>query len=147
MGGQTVMTRKSFLLILISAFVPLAANAAEPTAAEKANLNLVTRFCESFATRDMAKISAFLSPEVVYRVTDAVPAVKGPEAIARIRAYVQRSTSIEFKILDSWVRGSVVVNERIDSFSRADGNVAYHLTGVFLVKDGKVIEWADYSIR
>ena len=147
MGGQTVMTRKSFLLILISAFVPLAANAAEPTAAEKANLNLETRFCESFATRDMAKISAFLSPDVVYRITDTVPAVKGAEAIARIRAYVERSTSIEFKILDSWVRGSVVVNERIDSFSRADGNVAYHLTGVFLVKDGKVIEWADYSIR
>ena len=147
MGSQTVITRKSFLFILIPAFVPLAANAAEPTAAEKANLDLVTRFCESFATRDMAKITAFLSPDVVYRITDTVPAVKGPDAIARIRAYVERSTSIEFKILDSWVRGSVVVNERIDSFTRADGNVAYHLTGVFLVKDGKVIEWADYSIR
>jgi limonene-1,2-epoxide hydrolase len=143
------MVRKLFLCSLIGAFfcVPLAVRAAEPTAAEKANLDLVTRFCESFAARDMAKISAFLSPDVVYRITDTVPAVKGAEAIARIRAYVERSTSIEFKILDSWVRGSVVVNERIDSFSRADGNVAYHLTGVFLVKDGKVIEWADYSIR
>jgi limonene-1,2-epoxide hydrolase len=143
------MTRISFLSTLISGFtlVPQAAKAAEPTAAEKANLDLVTRFCESFATRDMAKITTFLSPDIVYRITDTVPAVKGAEAIARIRAYVERSTSIEFKILDSWVRGSVVVNERMDAFSRAEGNVTYHLTGVFLVKDGKIIEWADYGIR
>ncbi len=129
------------------AVAPLRVNAAEPGPAEKANLDLVTRFCESFATRDMQKISAFLSPDVVYRITDAAPAVKGAEAIARIRAYVERSTSIEFKILDSWVRGPVVVNERIDSFTRAEGNAAYHLTGVFLVKDGKIAEWTDYSIR
>lgn len=128
-------------------FLPLALRAAEPTAAEKANLDVVTRFCESFATRDMAKITSFLSPDIVYRLTDNVPGVKGEEAIARIRGYVDRSSSIEFKILDSWVRGSVVVNERVDSFTRADGKVAYHLTGVFVVKDGKIIEWSDYSIR
>jgi limonene-1,2-epoxide hydrolase len=142
------MTRKSFLRTLApaSAFLPLAAQAAEPTAAEKANLDLVTRFCESFASRDMTKIAPFLSADVVYRITDTVPPVKGVEAIARIRSYVERSTSIEFKILDSWVRGPVVVNERIDSFTRADGKVSYHLTGVFLVKDSKIVEWADYSI-
>ncbi len=139
------MTRTFFLAAL--AFLPLALTAAEPTAAEKANLDLVTRFCEAFATRDMAKITAFLSPDVVYRLTDTVPAVKGPEAIARIKAYVDRSTAIDFKILDSWTRGSVVVNERIDAFTRAEGNVAYHLTGVFVVKDGKIVEWSDYSIR
>ncbi len=144
------MTRNTFLHTLATgavALMPLGLKAAEPTAVEKSNLDLVTRFCESFATRDMGKITAFLSPDVVYRLTDTVPAVKGPEAIARIRAYVERSTSIDFKILDSWARGSVVVNERIDAFTRPEGNVAYHLTGVFLVKDGKIVEWADYSIR
>lgn len=143
------MSRKLFWCTVISvlSLAPLAVKAAEPTAAEKSNLDLVTRFCESFATRDMGKITAFLSPDVVYRITDTAPAVKGAEALARIGSYVERSTSIEFKILDSWVRGSVVVNERIDAFTRAEGNVAYHLTGVFLVKDGKIVEWADYSIR
>jgi limonene-1,2-epoxide hydrolase len=142
------MTRKLFLGTLAApVLVSLTAKAAEPTAAEKANLDLVTHFCESFATRDMAKITAFLSPDLVYRITDTAPAVKGPEAIARIRNYVERSTAIDFKILDSWSRGSVVVNERIDAFMRPEGNVAYHLTGVFLVKDGKIVEWADYSIR
>jgi limonene-1,2-epoxide hydrolase len=134
-------------LMGVLALAPLTGNAAEPTATEKANLDLVTRFCESFVTRDMAKITAFLSPDVVYRLTDTVPAVKGAEAVARIRAYVERSSVIDFKILDSWARGSVVVNERIDAFTRPEGNVSYHLTGVFLVKDGKIIEWADYGIR
>lgn len=143
------MNRRMFVrsLIAVFAFVPLAAQAAEPTAAEKANLDLVTRFCESFATRDMEKISAFFSQDLVYRITDTAPAVKGAEAFDRIRAYVARSTSIEFKVLDSWVRGSVVVNERVDTFIRPEGKVAYHLTGVFLVKDGKIVEWADYGIR
>lgn len=140
------MTRASFLRTL-AALVPLALQAAEPTPAERANLDLVTRFCESFATRDMAKITAFLSPDVVYRITDTAPAVKGPEAIARIKSYVERSTAIDFKVLESWTRGSVVVNERIDAFTRPEGNVAYHLTGVFVVKGGKIVEWADYSIR
>ena len=136
------MIRRCLLLILATGLA-----LAEPTAAERANLDIVTKFCESFATRDMAKIGAFLSPDIVYRLTDTVPSVKGAEAIARIRNYVERSTAIDFKVLDSWVRGSVVVNERIDAFTRAEGNVAYHLTGVFLVKDGKIVEWSDYSIR
>ena len=78
------MSRNLLCCTLISVFTltPLAVKAAEPTAAERANLDLVTRFCESFATRDMAKITALLSPDVVYRITDTVPAVKGAEAIA-----------------------------------------------------------------
>lgn len=125
----------------------LPALSADLSPVEKSNLDVVTRFCESFATRDMAKISAFLSPDVSYRLTDNVPAAKGADAIARIKSYVERSTAVDFKILDSWARGSVVVNERVDSFTRPDGNVAYHLTGVFVVKDGKIVEWSDFSIR
>lgn len=138
------MTRRSLLLATLM-FAPL--HGAESTPLEKANLDLVTRFCQSFATRDMDKIGAFLASDVMYRITDNVPAAKGPEAIARIKSYVERSTAIDFKILDSWVRGSVVVNERVDAFKRPNGDVTYHLTGVFVVKDGKIVEWSDFSIR
>lgn len=129
------------------ALLPATTLAADFTPTEQANLDVVTRFCQAFATRDMSKITAFLSPDIVYRITDNVPAAKGPDAIARIKQYVERSTAIDFKILDSWARGSVVVNERIDAFTRTEGNVAYHLTGVFVVKDGKITEWSDFSIR
>jgi len=121
--------------------------AAEPTAAEKSNLALVADFCAAFATRDMAKIASYLALNCSYRITEtAMPAV-GAVAVERIKSYVERSSQIEFKILDSWARGPMVINERIDSFTRSDVSPAYHLVGVFFIKGGKIAEWIDYGIR
>lgn len=117
------------------------------TAEETANLALVNDFCAAFALRDMAKISAFLAPNVVYRIIETAPPLTGAAAIERIKQYVEQSSKIEFKILDSWARGPMVVNERIDSFTRATSSPAYHLVGVFFIRDGKIAEWVDYSIR
>jgi len=139
------MTRAQFLISGATLAIP--AMAAGRTAAEEANLALVTRFCAAFATRDMTKIAAYLAPDCSYRITEtAMPAV-GAAAVERIRSYVERSSQIEFKILDSWTRGPMVINERIDSFTRADASPAYHLVGVFFIKDGKIAEWIDYGIR
>ncbi len=139
------MTRAQFLISGAAFAIP--AMAAERTAAEEANLALVTGFCAAFATRDMTKIAAYLAPDCSYRVTEtAMPAV-GAAAVERIRSYVERSSQIEFKILDSWTRGPMVINERIDSFTRSDASPAYHLVGVFFIKDGKIAEWIDYGIR
>ena len=143
------LTRGGFLTAGLAGFaaLPRPAHAAEPTPAEKANLALVTDFCAAFAGRDMARIASFLAGDCVYRVTESTPPLTGKDAIERIRAYVERSTQIEFKILESWVKGSIVVNERIDSFVSPQRTNSYHLTGVFFVKDGKIAEWTDYNIR
>lgn len=143
------MTRSQFLTSTALAIPAMTsqAMAAERTPTEIANLALVADFCSAFATRDMAKIAAFLAPTCSYRVTEtAMPAV-GPAAVERIRSYVERSSKIEFKILDSWARGPMVVNERIDSFTRPDASPAYHLVGVFFIQNGKIAEWIDYGIR
>ena len=123
------------------------ADASERTAAENVNLRLVTEFCDSFAGRDMAKIAAFLADDCAYRIMETAPPARGKDAIERIRSYVERSTKIELKILESWVKGPVVVNERIDSFEPQLPNSPYHLTGVFFVRGGKIAEWTDYLIR
>jgi limonene-1,2-epoxide hydrolase len=139
------MTRSQFLMTGAAFAMP--AVAAEPTAAEKANLTLVSDFCAAFGTRDMAKIASYLAPECSYRITEtAMPAV-GAAAVERIRSYVDQSSRIEFKILDSWARGPMVINERIDSFTRPNSSPAYHLVGVFFIKDGKIAEWTDFGIR
>lgn len=145
------LTRGGFLaaggLAAAALGLPFRAAAAEPSPAEKANLDLVTAFCASFAGRDMSRISSFLADACVYRVTETTLPVSGGDAVARIRNYVERSTRIEFKIHESWVKGPIVVNERTDSFVAPDRTNAYHLTGVFFVKDGKIAEWTDYVIR
>jgi len=121
--------------------------AAEPTSAEKANLALVADFCAAFATGDMTKVASYLAPNCSYRVTETATPAIGAAAVERIKSYVERSSKIEFKILDSWARGPMVINERIDSFTRIDASPAYHLVGVFFIKDGKIAEWTDYGIR
>ena len=139
------MTRSQFLMTGVASAIP--AMAAGRTAAEEANLALVTDFCAAFATRDMTKIASYLAPNCSYRITEtAMPAVGGA-AVQRIQSYVERSSKIEFRILDSWTRGPMVINERIDSFTRSDERPAYHLVGVFFIKDGKIAEWTDYGIR
>jgi limonene-1,2-epoxide hydrolase len=123
------------------------ADGAERTASEIVNLGIVTDFCASFAGRDMARIAAFLADDCAYRIMETAPPARGKDAVERIRSYVERSTKIEFKILQSWVKGPVVVNERIDSFEPPPPNSPYHLTGVFFVRGGKIAEWTDYVIR
>lgn len=143
------ITRGSFLATgaAVALALPRGLAAAEPTAEEKSNLALVTAFCASFADRDMKKIVPFLADTIVYRVTETAPPLAGRDAIERMRAYVERSTKIEFKILESWAKGSIVVNERIDSFEPPPPRSPFHLTGVFFVKGGKIAEWTDYGIR
>lgn len=123
------------------------ANAAQLTAAEMDNLKLVTDFCDSFTARDMVKIASFLAEDCVYRVVETATPARGKEAVVKqIRNYVERSTKIELKILDNWVKGPVVVNERIDSFEPQLPKSPYHLTGVFFVRGRKIAEWTDYLI-
>jgi limonene-1,2-epoxide hydrolase len=147
------LTRSRFLKLaslgppMAAMGLPHRADAAERTAAEMANLALVTDFCNSFAGRDMRKIAAFLADDCAYRIIETAPPARGKDAIERIRSYVDRSARIELKILESWVKGPVVVNERIDSFEPAPPNSPYHLTGVFFVRGGKIAEWTDYLIR
>ena len=139
------MTRSQFFMTGVAFVVP--AIAAGRTAAEEANLALVSDFCAAFATRDMTKIASYLAPNCSYRITETAAPAVGAAAVERINSYVERSSTIEFKILDSWTRGPMVINERIDSFTRPDARPSYHLVGVFLIKDGKIAEWTDYGIR
>jgi len=141
----SAMTRSQFLMA--GAAVAIPGMAAEPTAAEKANLALVADFCAAFATRDMAKIASYLAPNCSYRITETAMPALGAAAVDRIKSHVERSSKIEFQILDSWARGPMVINERIDSFTRPDASPAYHLVGVFFIKDGKIAEWTDFGIR
>lgn len=102
------MTRSQFLIA--GAALALPAVAADPTPAEKANLALIADFCAAFATRDMAKIASYLAPNCSYRITETAAPAVGPAAVERIKSYVDRSSKIDFKILDSWARGPMVIN-------------------------------------
>ena len=127
------------------------AMAAEPTAAEEANRVLVADFLRGLChpQHDEDRVVPGSQLFLPGHGEPPCPAVeRRRSAVERIKSHVERSSTIEVQDpLDSWARGPMVINERIDSFTRPDASPAYHLVGVFLIKDGKIAEWTDYGIR
>ena len=124
------------------------AQAAELSDAEKANVKLVGDFCAAWATRDFAKILPFLADDSSYRMSETTPAVTGHAGVReRLGSWIDSSQQIEFKILDTYAKGPMVVNHRIDRFVSTTRPLTWEGVGVFFVKDGKIKEWSDYTVR
>jgi limonene-1,2-epoxide hydrolase len=124
-------------------------SAAEWTAAEKANVKLVTDFCASWSTRDLQQILPRLSDDCVYRMSETTPAVSGHAGVTeRLGSWMPSSDrGIEFNILETFANGPIVINRRIDSFRSTTRPLTWEGVGVFFVKDGKIKEWSDYTIK
>ena len=147
-GPVSEIDRRHFLATAagVAALGTLAstANAAEMTADEKANVKIVNDFCAAWPNHDLAKVMAFFPDNGAYRMTETTEPAKGRDAVtARVKSIIDRV--VEFKVLDTFARGPMVINERIDSFSGGPLK-AWHGVGVFFVKDGKIVEWYDYTI-
>src|SRR6266581_3781945 len=120
----------------------------EWTAQEEANIQTVNDFCAAWSTRDMAKPLQFLSDECVYRMTETAAPAKGHAGvIEKLKYYVDATDRLEFKIVETFAKGPIVMNHRVDSFVSKTRPLTWEGVGVFLVQDGKIKEWSDYSIR
>lgn len=123
------------------------AEAAEASDIEKANLKVVNDFCAAWETMDVDKLGSFLADNVAFRMFDAAPRISGKEdLIVQIKQFLRGAIGVRFEMLRSNVIGNVVINERIDHFDRGEKKNAYHITGFFLVKNGKIVEWQDYMM-
>src|SRR5262245_43573061 len=124
-------------------------SAAEWTAAEKANVKLVTDFCASWSTRDLKQILPRLAPQCIYRMSETTPAVTGHAGVTeRLGSWMPSSDlGIEFKIFETFAAGPMVMNRRIDSFKSTKRPLTWEGIGIFFVKDGLIQEWSDYTIR
>ena len=90
--------------------------AADPTPAERANMKLVTEFCEAFSADDVDRIMSFMADPCWYRVTEAMEPTKGFAAVTnQITGLV--NVADRFEVLDTFARGPMVFNERIDHFA------------------------------
>ena len=119
-------------------------HAAEMTDAERANVRIVNDFCAAWPSHDLAKVMAFFADAGAYRMTETMEPAKGKDAVtARVKSIIDRVET--FDVLDTFARGPMVINERIDHFSGGPLK-AWHGVGVFFVKDGKIVEWYDYTI-
>lgn len=120
------------------------AEGAEMSALEKANVQVVNDFVAAWPSHDAAKIMSFFAETCTYRMTETMAPNVGREAVTK--SITGLAPTVQgFEVLDTWARGPMVVNERIDRFT-SGALKSWHGVGVFLVKDGKIVEWFDYTV-
>tara|TARA_R110001592_G_scaffold80655_2_gene239966 strand:+ start:810 stop:1274 length:465 start_codon:yes stop_codon:yes gene_type:complete len=145
----TEMNRRGFLAAgggaLAFAGAGRFANAAEPTSDEQTNIQLVNDFCAAWPSHDLEKVMAFFAEDGAYRMTETTPLADGHDAVAaRIQTIINNVD--RFEVLESFARGPMVINERVDYFS--DFSIkSWHGVGVFFIRDGKIVDWYDYTIN
>jgi|TARA_B100000315_G_C14485775_1_gene545116 limonene-1,2-epoxide hydrolase len=142
------INRRGFLLAgagaMALAGMARSANAEEATTDEQANVQLVNDFCAAWPSHDLSNVMAFFADDGAYRMTETTELADGRDAVsARIQTILNNVD--RFDVLDTFARGPMVINERIDYFS--DFAIkTWHGVGVFFIRDGKIVDWYDYTI-
>jgi limonene-1,2-epoxide hydrolase len=146
---SSVVTRRSTLaaagigLAAMAGITPQA-DAAEPTPAEKANIQVVNDFCAAWPAHNIDRIMSFFAENCAYRVSETMEPNKGRQAVRdRIQSFLDRVQS--FEVLETFAKGPMVFNERRDHFTGGPLKM-WHGVGVFFLRDGKIVEWYDYTI-
>ncbi len=118
-------------------------------ALEKKNLALVTEFCKAWELRDVEKLVPYLSEEIEYQIWEGGAEVNGIQEFRdMIGPFLDGTIKVEWEIFRSQAMGVMVINERYDHFLREGDEDDWHfpVTGVFIVKDEKIVYWKDYNI-
>ncbi len=126
------------------AVTPSTVDAAEWTAAEKANVQVVKDFCAAFPNHDINQIMAFFVENGAYRMSETQEPNKGKQSVMdRIGSYI--NSVQRFEVLETFASGPIVINQRRDHFMGGPLKM-WHGVGVFFLRDGKIVEWYDYTI-
>ncbi len=121
-----------------------AAAAAEWTPAERANVRVVNDFCAAWPSHDLQKVTSFFADDGAYRMSERQEPSKGRQAVTeKINSFL--GNVVKFEVLETFARGPMVFNERIDHFENLNLK-SWHGVGVFFLRDGKIVEWYDYTI-
>ncbi len=124
-----------------------ASEASALTELEQANVKVVNDFCAAWATLDAAKLGEFFAEDAVFRMKEGAPLVKGKAAIVtQLGMFLKMAKTAEFVVHKTHAIGNIVLDERTDKFLMGTQDRAYHMSGVFYIKDGKIAEWLDYGM-
>ncbi|HEX3785889.1 MAG TPA: limonene-1,2-epoxide hydrolase family protein [Pseudonocardiaceae bacterium] len=106
---------------------------------------LVTEFCELWASPDPEKLAAYFAEDAVYH-NIPMKSIEGREAIKEfIVGFTAAYDGIDFIVHRQIGDGSVIMNERTDVLRRKDGAEArLPVMGVFEIVDDQIAVWRDY---
>lgn len=132
----------------LGGFKPSAIHA-ESKAVEKANEKIVLDMCAAIDPKNPRSVEKYLADDFIFQLFDGVPLIHGKEAFFKsIAQFFAPFNKAEFIIHRSHAIGNLIINERTDNFFAEDEakNRSIHVSGLCLVKDGKIVEWKDYQL-
>jgi|JI10StandDraft_1071094.scaffolds.fasta_scaffold345925_2 limonene-1,2-epoxide hydrolase len=133
------------LLLLANLLIGCASSPdAAPSSAEQANVKVVDDFIAAWDDPDRAV--GYLAPQAAIRMIEDQPPIVGPAAIAEaFKGFMTPGVTLTVETLETTVHGPIVMNKRIDTLkTEGKPDQVFPVVGVFLVKNGKILEWTDY---
>ena len=107
----------------------------------------VLDFCKLWEQQDVEGVVQAMTPDCAY-ANPPIPAMHGRDEVRAFIAKLLTTTSkVEFIVhnIATAADGKTVYTERTDAFSMGDKRIAAPVMGIFVVRDGLIHEWRDYS--
>ena len=115
-----------------------------PTSAQSP-AQIVRQFLKDMERLDYDSAMQWVAADCDYINPPPLGAVVGPAGVrAVLEPFFAPTLENEFKILSEATAGPVVFLERLDRHRLADKWVELPVTGVFEVRDGRIVRWRDY---
>jgi limonene-1,2-epoxide hydrolase len=108
---------------------------------------VVRAFCDAWERRDLESVLGWLAEDVAYQNVPQ-PVMQGRGQARRFIGPIIREThAIEFVLLNVVASEEVglVLTERLDRLYYAGGLIEIPLMGVFVVREGQIVQWRDYA--
>jgi limonene-1,2-epoxide hydrolase len=121
-----------------------------PSDIEKANEEIVNRFCRDWSRQDAGLLAGYFTEPFEYMMYEGGPVITSKEAfVQQLGQFLKKLKAVDWVINRSHVLGPMVINERIDHFYAHDSKYDHHphIAGLFIVRDGKIAIWRDYNMR
>jgi limonene-1,2-epoxide hydrolase len=103
----------------------------------------VREFCDIWEQHDYDRFAQVLAPDVVFHMIPLEP-VRGLEGLVEECKKLDGLGTVRIKIANLASAGNVVFTERVDALETPERIGELPVTGVFEVRDGKIVSWRDY---
>ena len=153
-NGRELVDRRALLVstslgIAAAVAVPLSAGAL--TTQEQANLQAVRDLINALAVADWDRFSSLLADDVRFWgrdgwESDASP--RGPlgreQILEMMKGILATIKDVKLPMTREQAIGSMVIHERLETYTTDQGPSGTKVTGMYLVQNGKIEEWYSF---
>jgi len=108
------------------------------------NADTIREFIAAWSRLDANELVEYFTEDGTYYNMPLEPVSGRANLLQFIEGFVSGWSATDWEILHLIAEGDVVIAERVDRTKAGDKTVDLPCTGVFEMKDGKIVVWRDY---